>query len=160
MTHSRLRPATEDDARFMAARLRPSDVYELEAASGMTPSEALFGGMALSKPHAWVLDDPATGEPFAMGGVRPARDHIGIVWLLATDAVKGHWLTLHREVRRMLRSIRLFDGYAALSNVVCAENAVSVRWLDRLGFRIVHRDQPLRHGVRFHSFAIGRGSHV
>lgn len=152
---TKLRPATRKDAHFLSTRLREEDIQELYASSGMSPLEALLQGLSLSKPHAWALGDSGTGEPYLMGGVRPAGNGIGIVWLLGSPEIEKHALTFQREAKNMI--LRIWEGneYRALCNVVSADNRKAIEWLSRLGFTFVHRDCPVgRHGELFHSFVI------
>lgn len=157
MPHVILRPADRNDALLLSERLRMEDIVEIYASSGMSPLEALCSGLEYSSPHAWALADPASGEPYLMGGVRPLQDGIGLVWLLASPAIERHALTVQREAKSMLLRIWEAGDFRALCNIVAADNHKAVRWLERLGFIIVHRDQPIGLGGElFHTFAINK----
>ena len=157
MAHTILRAATKEDAYYLSARLRKEDLAELRASSGMQPLPALLAGMAQSVPHAWVLCEPYTGNPFLMGGIRPVEP-FGIVWMLTTPAIERHALTVQKEAKAMLRRVFTEQSYTALCNVVAASNTRAVAWLKRLGFTFVHKNQPIgQHGELFHTFAMPGG---
>lgn len=153
--HSKLRPATCEDAFFLSRRLRREDIQELCVSSGIGPLEALLQGMEASSPHAWVLEEAETHEPYLMGGTRNMGGGIGIVWLLASEDILRHALTVQKEATHMIRQIFQHGEYRAVGNVVSAANHRTIAWLKRLGFSLVHKNVPLGHqGELFHSFAM------
>lgn len=179
------RPATLEDAEYLAPRLRPEDLKELSSlAPDRSPLEALATGLSLSKPYAVVVTDDKTGKPYAIGGVTPVSslpldpsssspspsagggvfgslDGIGVIWALATPDIERHALTFQKTVKGIISRLFEEEGYTALCNVVSADNEKSVEWLRSLGFVFVHMNQPIgRNGELFHAFAMRRPDHV
>ena len=152
-----LRQATEEDALFIAHRLREADVAEIYAASRASPLEALLRGINTSVPHAWVLDSPTTGKPFVIGGITPLGGQAGLVWLLATPEIEQHALTFQREAWRHLQAVWKSGEFTAIGNIIHTKNDKAITWLQRLGFTIVYRDQPVGvSGELFHVFTMTR----
>lgn len=125
-----LRPATQKDIEYLATRLRPEDVREIELGSGVTPYESLSYGAQRSVPHAWVLC-AENDLPYAIGGV--TAPPVGVVWLLATPDVTKHALTFQRTIKAKLQEIWRGGEYYILHNAVHAANETAVDWLFSLG---------------------------
>src|SRR5260221_10065260 len=85
----RFRPATAEDARELAGRLRAADRAEIQAAVGLDAALVLAEGVALSRP-CWAVADE-DGSLLALFGVIPADGDSGRVWLLGSDELAGHW---------------------------------------------------------------------
>ena len=103
-----LRRATVEDVEHLAPRLRLIDRIEIEASNlGLLSAlEILLQGLRVSSPHAWVLCDDETGEPYALGGVRSYMGGtVGIPWLVGTYALEERPLQFHREAKAMLARV-------------------------------------------------------
>lgn len=128
-----VRQATVWDAGILSPQLRPTDIRELEAASGLPVAEELRRSVSTSK-QAWVATD---GEKIlAMFGVSTFHDASpthGVIWFVASTAIESHRKTLVRYSRHWLES--LAHEYECVLNFVDARNQVSLRWLEWLGFR-------------------------
>ncbi len=126
-----IRPATFRDA--LTLEMRRADREEVEALSGRSPREVLVESVERSA-SAWA--GLADGDLVCLFGVVPLSlvGVTGIPWLLGSDAVVTYGRPFlrrnHSYVRDMLRD------YPVLTNVVDARNAVSIRWLRWLGFKM------------------------
>lgn len=136
------RAATIDDAYWFARRLRQSDIDELTAASGPDILDQLIDAVRRSGRMALVAS--ARGEPFALFGFAPA----GLVstraapWLVGTPAAA-------KQGRALIRFGRAYCAAAAreypvLVNYVDVRNTSSIRWLERIGFKM---EAPAPFGV-------------
>ena len=133
-----LRRATVEDVEFLAPRLRCEDIMELQAVKAPDPLTTLLLGLETSIPHASVLCDQHTGEPYLMGGIRPLGFMgIGIVWLLGTPEINNHVLSFQRETKRALNRAFFLEGYKVITNVVHGENKKTINWLGRMGFQFM-----------------------
>lgn len=130
--------------------MREDDVREC-AAFGRTPKSALRLGLVGS---SQVLTAKLNGRPEAMMGivVTSAIDRTGVPWMLGSDEI-------YRHPRAMLtmgpRVLALWgrDSRKTLSNLVSAENARSIRFLRRIGFRIGD-EVTMVGGLSFLTFAM------
>jgi hypothetical protein len=106
-------------------------VAEVEASAGYTPLEALTVSLDLSEiAFVLVLD----GRVEAMWGVAMVEGHPPQVWLLGSDALTSHPLTLCRLARVEIR--RLLEQYGALGNYVDERYETALRWARYLGFTV------------------------
>ncbi|MCW5737791.1 MAG: hypothetical protein KIS73_26965 [Enhydrobacter sp.] len=126
-----IRPATFRDALTLV--LRRADREEVEALSGRDPRGVLVESVEKSSSAYAGLAD---GELVCLFGVVPLSlvGVTGVPWLLGSDAVCAYSRPFLRRnktyVHEMLRE------FPVLRNVVDARNAVSIRWLQWLGFTL------------------------
>jgi hypothetical protein len=66
-------------------------------------------------------------------------DH-GVIWLLGHDDLERYAVRFLKESRRVLSSF--LGRYSMLENFVDAENVLTLRWLEWLGFTI-DKDKPI-----------------
>lgn len=143
-----VRRATHEDAVDMAPRLRQADLRELQAVGRKDPLEALLVGVGSPDPCFVAVD--AQGKPQIIWGTCPSDEpYLGYVWMMATDAIKDHWVQILRETRPYLARIR--EHYRVLANAVHAENQVHIRWLKWAGFTFLREFDF--NGHRFYEFA-------
>lgn len=142
-------PATLDDVRAVAAAARQQDRAEVFAASGRAIEDVLpegFDKAAMS--WAMRVNDDICG----VAGVCPAPSNprIGIVWMIGTSALVRH----QRAFLRVCRSYadEMMGEFSMLTNMVHAENTVSIRWLGKLGFTISPKQVWGAKGEEFHLF--------
>ncbi|MFL6728060.1 MAG: hypothetical protein ACJ8FS_16330 [Sphingomicrobium sp.] len=137
-------PARPTHIGPIATRMREIDKLEC-AVFGHSPKNALRAGL-MSASLAWTA--LVNGRPEAMFGVSTVSllDNEGRPWMLMTDEAMRHSVALVRFGRVYTEAIQ--RHYAILQNWVHAENAVSIRWLSRLGFAVgsvdVINGQPMR----------------
>ena len=142
--------ATHDDVEALAPNLRPADIDEIRAASGLAPGSALRRSFALST-HVWAAREEQAAM-IALWGVGPLSlsAGIGCPWLLASAAIDRRARQIVSLSRPMLAVMRA--AYPYLQNHVDARNRRAVRWLGWLGFVI---EPPAPWGVEgrpFHRF--------
>lgn len=131
--HFRVREASLDDVPYVAAHLREGDRLELERFYE-DPPEAVLHGSLLESRMAWTAIAP-DDTPVAIWGAAawPTDPTYGCPWLLGTDLIKesmGDFLWLSR------RFVKVMDRqFLGLANLVDAQYAEAVRWLEWLGFQ-------------------------
>jgi len=138
-------PAEEWHIASIAARMRKADADEVHAASGSTPLEALTLSF---KKSSLVMTALVDGQPEVMWGAGEINILNGIAapWLLGTDAVERHYV---RFLRASLEwRAKLLERYTILRNFVDDRNAVSIRWLKWLGFRLLDPVEMNGHAFR------------
>ena len=121
-----VRPATRQDIRYVAERLRKADRLELAAATGLTPLALPFI-LPLGSTLAWLVD----GRPVCLFGCDPLSTSMQYApWMLGTDVIKKHPIAFLRQ------SLRILKGWKdrPMTNVVDGRNKLHVRWLVWLGF--------------------------
>ena len=129
--------ATVDDARVVGRTLRSDDRRELLALGWHDHETLLVRGVEESTVSRtiWV-----GGAPVALFGVRRIDDqpvNTGAPWLLATTGIyqldKRQFAS---ESRRYVDWLNAFHPY--LTNIVHAENATAIRWLQWCGFNFTN----------------------
>lgn len=149
----RFGPPTEEAIQFIADNMRKADVIEVWAAGRHTPIEALELSMKRSKKSVIVYDDdiPLT----ALGLVlRDFLSSVGVPWLLSAEQALKHkrkFLELSPPVIQ-----EMLDICPKLVNYVHAENKLSIRWLQWLGFTIEDPKPAGLSGELFHRFIMER----
>lgn len=120
-------------AAWIVNRMREADARECWLAARASPGQALGVGATRSHPHA--LTALLNQQPEAMFGVCPCDvEGRGSIWLLGTDEVTRHPVTLTWAARAWIPWFFERGGWRELGNYVHAENIVHVRWLEALGF--------------------------
>ncbi len=139
-------PARASHLRSIAARMRQADRDEIAAASGRSPLAALSLSYRKSR-MCWVALINGQPEVIFGAGDLNVLTGTGSPWLLGTDAVD----VFGREFLRGSLHWRdqLLQRYSVLRNVVDCRNAVSIRWLEWLGFEF---SPPFQH--RGHDFIL------
>lgn len=142
-------PATEAHARQMAPILRAADRAEIEALSGVSPTEALLHGL-----HGDACLAGFTGDdrPVCMFGVSQSTGPgEAFVWLMATTELERVGMTFLRQGRAYFDAFH--DIYPLLHNYVDARNELHIRWLKWLGCTFIQTNVIM--GVQqrpFHEF--------
>lgn len=128
------RPATLDDAHFVAHHLRPADRLEVMAVTGLPAFAVLPEAVRRGGVEAMIAP---TGEVVGLCGVDPsAIDGFGNVWMIGTPRISAFRHEFLRAAREWLA--RRHREYPRLGNLVDARNTVHIRWLALLGFRFTH----------------------
>lgn len=131
-----IRPATEDDVRFVASNMRQADIEEA-GALGLSPLDAIM----LSHLHAlksYSLISPK-GETIAITGVSPSPlgDVWGAIWLLGTNGIEKYPQTFLRNSIPALDLLYEETGRTVFHNFAHASNALHLKWLKWLGFKFI-----------------------
>ncbi len=127
--HARL--SVPADALYLAPRLRPEDVREVEAL-GDSPLSALEAGLT---GHTCLSIVNHGGEVVGMCGINhdPAfGSSQAAVWLLASPGL----VKIQREFMRQTRPVleMFHESFPLLWNLVDTRNEVHLRWLRYFGF--------------------------
>lgn len=141
------------DLLELADGLRPLDYDEIVATAGYDVWGTLERSLDLS-------DDPVSvkapnGALIAVFGLAPASllGDTAAPWLLGTGLMTTYAKEILHHARRYIAFAR--ERYPFLVNYVDARNEPSIRWLERIGFKI---DPPAPYGVAglpFHRFHLG-----
>lgn len=126
-------PAGPADIDELAAALRPADAAEIAAYGLADAREALHASLRAST-LAWAAR--VDGHLAAVLGLAPLSmmSDTGAPWMMGTALLDKHSRILVRLTPQYIRRMRSHTPH--LVNVVHAENATSVRWLQRLGFTL------------------------
>lgn len=146
-TMKHTRTATEDDARYIASRLRAADLREIDAASGKHPLEVALVGFRHSPVCRVVTRDD--DKPIALYGVIPwPCGTSGFPWLIATDEVTtSQRMRFLRTIKPDSRSVEIF---ATMRGYVHADNTAHIEWIRWLGYSLSPTPEP--HGHRGEPF--------
>lgn len=129
----KVRLATRDDAVSLAPRLRPSDVKEIHAASGVDAEEGLLDSISESDWDmcwsAWLDDDAEV-----MFGCGPLDDNIGLghIWMLGSDRIYENPRNFMHHCKHYLEVMH--SRFPYLTNFVSVEHQSANRWMRKLGF--------------------------
>jgi ribosomal protein S18 acetylase RimI-like enzyme len=115
--------------------LRKADRDELVATVGEDNSEHIWACCESSTQVAVVVD--AMGEPICVFGVAPyeGQPEVGIPWMLASFLILKYPKQLHVRAKAVLRDWH--RAFPILTNATDKRNTLVLRWLQRLGFRLV-----------------------
>lgn len=129
----RIVPAKPEHIRTIAKRMRQADRDEVHAASGRSPGSALVYSLRKSTVAYTGL---VNGRPEVMFGVGDLNilAGVGAPWLLGTDVIEKNAVAFLRLNVGFL--VQLSQRYEVLRNFVDDRNAVSIRWLRWLGFKL------------------------
>lgn len=136
-----VRKAIGADVVALAPVLREDDLQEIRDMSGRDPLMCLAEAYIESERCYTVL---YKNEVAAMMGVvrspHCTDPALGIVWLLGSDKVALFGFSFTKWARAWLRE--LIEGFDVVGNLVSEDNVAHVRFLKRIGARIVkgHQD--------------------
>ena len=146
------RPATMDDVRYLAPRLRPADQAEVRAFTGLPAAVALQGCLEASdRTFVGCTED---GEPGVLWGTQPVPGvrEVGWIWMVGSDLMVRHRWEFLAQAKRFLPLAH--ERYPILTNHVDERNAVHIRWLRWMGFSFLRRiEQWGAAGIPFIEFA-------
>ena len=146
---------TDDAIDYIADNLREQDAAEVYATVG----HRQFGGAiraALAGSDDAVVFTSAYGEPIAVMGVSTVSFlyNTGSPWMLATPSATRHRRALISLGRAYTQA--MLQHYAVLANHVDVRNAVSVAWLQHIGYRMAKPEPFGALGLPFYKFQIAR----
>lgn len=146
-----VRPATVDDARYIAKHLRDEDRREIDALTALSP-EAVLPQLVndAAKPLCFTT---VKGKPVGVFGVQPTPIPIlGTVWCVTTNAILHHKMEFLRASRVHVEHLN--EDFPLITNVVDARNSLHINWLRWLGFKFLRRiDRWGARSVPFIEFA-------
>lgn len=149
MVSIRIRPTEPGDVALLAANMRAVDVAELAAGGHMDVHAAVAGSVKRSV-MCWSYFDG--DDLLCIMGAAPISmlDGLGIPWMLGTPALLRCSRILVKIAPDYIATmLRVFPR---LINCVHVENTTSVRWLQRIGFKLL---EPVAHpetGALFYPF--------
>lgn len=131
-----VRPCLRSDAEFVGAHLRAEDAEECRAASGLEPLPCTLRAFDSSREcyAIYVGRDKLQSTPAAVFGV-VGTGEAGTVWLLATDAIRGHALSIVLQAPLWLDHIARHYP-AGLQSLADKRNALHIRWCQVTGFTL------------------------
>lgn len=125
-----VRPATSDDAEYIAAHLRAEDLREI-AKMHDEPHEAVMRSFRWSdEVSVFVVD----GRPALLFGVMDSMTGVPKCWALGTDDCRKYSRIMVKLGRHI--SDALADKYWEMENWCDADYTASLRWLRLLGFTV------------------------
>ena len=146
-----VRKSTFQDVQELAANMRLADVREIRSTTlNMDSIEQLvaFNVGASTAAFTALTDD---GSVMAMGGVAPAGDGTGSVWLHGTDLMDSHRISLGRASPALVDL--LHAHYSILTNWADTRNTAHINWLRWTGFRFLRTSKTFAHdGTPFVEF--------
>jgi len=132
-----VRPATSADVPLIAEDMRPADMAEVKAFSGVGPKRALFSSLRNCQAEVACLPN---GVPVAMyGTVSSGVPNFGVIWMLAANQFHKLQVQFIRECCEHLD--RISHPYRAVFNYTDARNTVHHRWLKWCGFTFINRHE-------------------
>lgn len=152
MVRYEILPATEAHARELARTMRPADVAEVDASTGVSPLEALLASLVVSRDPMTGLADGRVVCMFGVSTPVVLSTH-GYIWLLSSVEVDAHSRAFLRMSHAYVQRARLY--YDQLENWVDARHVVAIRWLRWLGFTLYPAEPFGVRGLPFHRFDLG-----
>lgn len=132
-----MRPATQEDALYLAPRLREADSREVRALTGLPP-EAVVPQCLEASDAAWTGCADG-GEPAFICGTQPVFGvpDVGWVWMVGSDLIFKHrWELLNRSKEALPL---VHSRYPILTNHVDERNTLHIQWLRWMGFSFLRR---------------------
>ena len=129
-------PASRVDAEWVGANLRAEDAEECRTASGLEPLPCTLRAFDASREvyALFVGRDKLDSNAAALFGVA-GDGETGTVWFLATDAIRGHSLTiLQRSAPWITHLARHYP--AGLHSLADIRNSLHIRWCQLAGFTL------------------------
>lgn len=146
------RPPSRADIAWVADNMRQSDVDEIRALGVQDVHEALNHGVKTSK---WAAAAVWGEEPLCIIGVTEYSDLLGKMgspWMLGTPVLHKTGRTFWTESKKIVYAMS--QDYPFLVNYVWEGSEKSVKWLQKLGFKM---EEPLPRGPEgqgFHRFSM------
>lgn len=138
----RLKQKNEKDVEYILSHLRKEDLEELKALWGENwKSETLKNIMTTD----FLCLVGVSDKPVAMGGiwgVGGENSKIACVWLLSTEEVKFHKISLIKILSEQIKKAE--KEYSVFYNYIYKSNLSAKKWLKILGFRF---DNPRPNGI-------------
>lgn len=131
-----VRPCLRSDAAEVGAHLRAEDAEECRAASGLEPLPCTLRAFDASREaySIFVGRDRLEKTAAAVFGVVDDGE-AGVVWLLATDAIRGHALSIVTQANTWLDHIARHYP-AGLHSLADKRNSLHIRWCQLTGFTL------------------------
>lgn len=144
-----VRKSVSGDAAYLAPRLRDADREEIIASGCPSPLAALHAGIEPGRLALTGVDE--LGYPVTMfgAGPHPTDPRVGVVWAMATDALKDHTKSFLGPSKEWVEALN--RRFPVLMNYTDCRNSEHHRWLQWCGFTFINKVQgPL--GLPFYEF--------
>ena len=125
-----IRPATIEDAFYVASHLQEDDQIELEGLGHTNLSLALSISVLTSDTSVTFLNPK--GDLCGIAGVSRTDAHCGAIWMLTTPHVRPYPKLFFKEAKRWVDHITSYD---ALHNIADPRNLLHMKLLHMLGFK-------------------------
>ena len=150
-----VRQVLPGDVEMLADQMRPSDVSEVAAASGLEPLEALRLGVANDR-YTRILQN-AEGELVGIFGATWEDDSTtATIWMLGTNLLETIPLTFARRSREVIDELFNISGVHIMWNLTDARNTNHHMWLKWCGAKFLAKYPMGINGEEFIEFAIIR----
>jgi hypothetical protein len=124
-----IRPASIDDALYVAKHLQEDDRNEVEGL-GLIPATALL--LSVHNSEIAVSFFNPKGHLCGLAGVSRTDAHCGAIWMLTTPHIRPYPKLFLKEAKRWVDQITSFD---VLHNIADPRNALHMKLLHKLGFK-------------------------
>ena len=147
-----VKPTEPHEIPVVIRDLRKADIQEAMAC-GMDPHKAVTGSVAASTAVYTIIGG---GRPIGLFGVGPVElkempgVRVGCIWMVGTPDISRISMESLKQSRRWVNTMHNY--YPVLWNWVYAANAVHVRWLKWLGFKIIGMGARGPQGLPFYQF--------
>lgn len=135
LNFSHVERTTVEDIVYVANNIRQADADEIQASVGIPVLISLFRSWTSS----WKTETIFNPEGMPVGIYGAVADNYGnsIVWMVATDGL----IKIAKDfIKHCSPIIDNFNHTSpVLYNVVDARNHVHIRWLKKLGFKIINK---------------------
>jgi hypothetical protein len=125
-----IRPATIEDAFYVASHLQEDDHKELEGLGHTNMSLALSISVLTSDVSVTFLNPK--GDLCGIAGVSRTDAHCGAIWMLTTPHVRPYPKLFFKEAKRWVDQITSYD---VLHNIADPRNYLHMKLLHMLGFK-------------------------
>lgn len=145
------RPATSEDAKYLAFHMRDIDRLEWTSFDDTSPETQLR--LTIEDKPAGATVGVMDGIPFCIFGCTPGvKQGTGNPWLAGTDNLEYAKKSLVVKGREMVR--QWSRQYSYLENLIHADNVRAIEWLKRIGFGVDTGTQYLigKHKHPYHLF--------
>ena len=135
----------EHDVQYILDNLRLEDMLELHTIYGNNYKEIAKNTIMSSEFPVLIGISKKNDIPVAMGGiweVTPNDRGVAGVWLLSTDRVKHHQISLLRAIKHEIE--KADEKYWLTYNFIYERNFRAKKWLKWLGYKF---DNPRPRGV-------------
>ena len=124
----------EEYVKYILDNLREEDRIECLDSKGENYKEVILKEIMETDFDCLIGED--SGKPIVMGGVWQTDinySDVGCVWLLSTDEVVKHQVSLLRHLKREFE--KYDEQYYITCNYIHDSNIVARRWLEWIGFK-------------------------
>ena len=123
-----------EHAEYLAARMHPANIAELQALSHMEPLEGLLKSIEISD-KAWTGLD-GDGNPAAIFGIAVCglMRNVGCPWLMCREDIAKYGISLLKNFKLIVEYMK--DMVDVLDGEIYAENAEVLKMCRWVGFEV------------------------